>query len=116
MTQYIKIKSTGIGYVPDPPITKPGYEVIIEMDGRTDEVDVDFGTKSPFVSKATLIHLNGAITSQLSKTYYIDDNADGHYPFSVTPTVNTDPEPPTSTPGDLEVTRDTPPEDEKKKK
>lgn len=115
MTQYIKIKTTGIGYVPDPPITKPGYEVKFEMDGRTDEVDVDFGPKSPFVSQATLFHLNGAVTSMASKTYYIAESADGHYPFSVTPTVNTDPEPPTSTPGDLEVSREEPPEDGKKK-
>lgn len=114
MTQYVKIKTTSIGYVPDPPITKPGYEVIFEMDGRTDEVTVDFGTKSPFMSKATLVHLNGAVTSQASKTYYIDDDADGHYPFLVKPSVKMDPEPPTQ-PGDLEVTRESPPEDKKKK-
>jgi hypothetical protein len=115
MTQYIKIKTTGIGYVPDPPITKPGSEVTFEMDGRTDQVDVYFGTNSPFVSQATLIHLNGAVQAQASKTFYIAEFADGHYPFSVTPTVNTDPEPPTSTPGDLEVSREGPPKDEEKK-
>lgn len=106
--QYIKIKTTGVGYVPDPPVVKPGYEVTFEMDGRTDKVNVDFGSNSPFVGQTSLIPLDGGDPAKSSKTYYVAESADGHYPFDVTPLVSTNPEPPTVTAGDLEVTRDPP--------
>jgi hypothetical protein len=108
-TQTINIKTTGLD--PAHPIVKPGYQVTFQMDGRTDEVEVSFGSKSPFVSQVTQFPLNGAITSLASKTYTIDETADGHYyftviPLSVLPSSKDDPEPPASPPGDLEVSRD----------
>ncbi|KFE71137.1 hypothetical protein [Hyalangium minutum] len=107
-TQHVKIKSSGIGYVPDPPVVKPGYEVTFEMDGRTDKVNVDFDSNSPFVGQTSLFVLDGSDPDKSSKTYYVAEWADGHYPFDVTELVSTNPEPPTATAGDLEVTRDPP--------
>jgi hypothetical protein len=113
-TQTINIKTTGLD--PAHPIVKPGYQVTFQMDGRTDIVNVDFGTKSPFVSQVTQFSLNGAITSLASKTYTIADDADGHYYFfTEAPSLSKmDPEPPAAPPGDLEVSRDpSPPKEEK---
>jgi hypothetical protein len=106
-TKTINIKTTGPD--PDHPVVKPGYQVIFQMDGRTDTVNVDFGSKSPFVSQVTQFTLNGAVASLSMKTYTIADDANGHYSFTIGPSTRKDPEPPTTSAGDLEVSRDTSP-------
>ncbi|WP_224364747.1 hypothetical protein [Hyalangium versicolor] len=120
--QHVYIKTTGPSYDPDPPILKAGYKVIFEMKDWTDQVDIDFGSKSPFVSQIKDFSLNGASTTDFKKQYIIGDQADGHYPFNITPQGGSpkkhreDPTPPTIPPGDLEVTRDPPEEDQKGRK
>jgi hypothetical protein len=108
----VTITITSSGPSPNPVTVKPGYQVLFQMDWEA-EVDVDFGTKSPFVSEVKKFSLDGAIQSLAHKTYTIAD-LEGSFGFNIVPLVRIDPEPPTLSPGDLEVTRDPPKEDEKK--
>jgi hypothetical protein len=110
-TVTILIKASGP--TPNPAYVKPGYQVIFQMDEWTDEVTVDFGTNSPFVSQVTQFSLNGAVLTLSHKTYTIADNASPKYTFHIIPATRIDPEPPSIPPGDLEVTREEPPKDEK---
>ena len=109
----VTITITSSGPSPNPAAVKPGYTVQFQMDWAA-EVDVDFGTKSPFVSQVKKFSLDGAILSLSHKTYTIDD-LEGSFTFNIVPTTGIDPEPPTLSAGDLVVTRD-PPKDEDKKK
>lgn len=111
----VTITITPSGPSPSPVAAKPGYEVLFQMQtGWEATVDVDFGTKSPFVSEVKKFSLDGAILSLAHKTYTIAD-LEGSFGFNIVPTIRSDPEPPTLSAGDLEVTRD-PPKDEEKKK
>lgn len=109
----VTITITSSGPTPNPAPVKPGYEVQFQMDWEA-QVDVDFGTKSPFVSEVKKFSLDGAILSLSHKTYTIAD-LEGSFGFNIVPTIRIDPEPPTLSAGDLEVTRDPPPKDEEKK-
>jgi hypothetical protein len=112
MNQQI-IYITPSGPSPSPVTVKAGYQILFQMQDRLDEVDVDFGLKSPFVSQVTKFELNGAVTAMASKSYVIDDLSDGHYYFFIMPKTGADPEPPAAPPGDLEVSRDPAPPDDR---
>lgn len=109
----VNITITSNGPSPNPAAVKPGYEVQFLMDWEA-EVEVDFGTKSPFVSEIKKFSLDGAILSLSHKTYTIAD-LEGSFAFNIVPSIRIKPEPPTLSPGDLEVTRE-PPKDEENKK
>lgn len=108
-TVTVLIKTTGP--TPNPVSTKPGYEIVFQMDGWSAEVDIDFGTKSPFVSQVKKFTLNGGVQALSHQSYTIDE-LEGSFGFAVVPTTRSNPEPPGIPPGDLEVTRDPPPDDE----
>lgn len=108
----VTITITSTGPSPNPTTVKPGYEVLFQMDWAA-EVEVDFGTKSPFVSEIKKFSLDGAILSLSHKTYTVAD-LEGSFGFNVIPSIRVKPEPPTLSAGDLEVTREPPWDPEKK--
>jgi hypothetical protein len=89
------------------------------MKNRSDSATVDFGSNSPF-GQVTQFTLDASDPKTAQKTLTVDNKSQGNYSFSVTPDSGSqgrnsrkgsDPEPSTTTSGDLDVVRDPPPKD-----
>lgn len=102
-----------IEYDPDPPNVRRNQQVCFTLKDRTDNVDVNFGTNSPFGPSINQFTLNGASPSTATKTETVASDATlGPYSFTVTPAGGqlsmhrTDPEPESTGAGELDVVKD----------